>query len=76
MALIRKFEHKSMERNSIHKEIGATYSIFERDDRVFVQIDTYGTDDRSIPGKKSQTIQVDETGAHRLVDILRRAFRF
>ncbi|MCX5496341.1 methionyl-tRNA formyltransferase [Kaistia dalseonensis] len=76
MALIRSFEPKSMDRNSVHHEISATYTIFERDDRVFVQLDSYGTKDREMPGKKSQTIQLDEAGARQLVSILTSAFRF
>lgn len=76
MALIRKFANKSMDRNSIHKEIEASYTVFENDGRVFVQIDSYGTDDRQIPGKKSQTIQLDKTGAENLYKILKSAFHF
>ncbi len=33
MALIKSLEHKSMDRNSIHDGIGATYTTFERDGR-------------------------------------------
>ena len=32
MALIRRFEHKAMERNALHDEIEATYSVFKHDD--------------------------------------------
>jgi hypothetical protein len=63
-----------MEQNSIHDEVEASYSAFERDGRVFVQIDTYGREDRQIPGKKSQTIQLDKEGAVTLVKILTDAF--
>jgi len=75
MALVREFKPKSMERNSIHDEIDATYTVFERDDRVFVQIDSYGRPDREKPNSKSQTIQLDESGARQLVQILKGAFR-
>ena len=76
MALIRTFVEKHMERNSIHDEIEASYSVFENDGRVFVQIDSYGRDERQIPGKKSQTIQLDKQGAAELCKILKRAFHF
>lgn len=76
MALIRKFDQKSMDRNSIHDEIEASYTVFERDGRTFVQIDSYGRGDREIPGKKSQTIQLDETGAEQLYSILKSSFGF
>jgi hypothetical protein len=75
MALIRSFERRPMQRNSLHKEIGATYTPFEADGRVLLQIDTYGTEDRQMPGKKSQSIQLDRQGAEALVEILRREFR-
>lgn len=76
MALIRQLKEKSMDRNSIHDEIDATYTIFNKDDRTFIQIDSYGRTDRENPGKKSQTIQLDEIGARNLFDILKREFRF
>ena len=76
MALIKSFEHKSMDRNSIHDSIGATYSTFERDGRRFIQVDSYGRAEREIPGKKSQSFQLDEKSARELFDILRDAFHF
>ena len=76
MALIRSFKEKPMDRNSIHDEIEATYTAFERDGRTFIQIDSYGRSTRDIPGKKSQSIQLDRQGAAELFEILRREFRF
>ena len=76
MALIRHFEPKEMERNSIHDEIDASYTAFHMDGRTFIQIDSYGRSDRQIPGKKSQTIQLNEDSARQLFEILRREFRF
>jgi hypothetical protein len=63
-----------MDRNSLHDEIEATYSVFERDGRVLLQIDSYGRETREVPGKKSQTIQLDREGATALFNILRREF--
>ncbi len=74
MALIRHFKAKSMERTSLHDEIEATYTVFEYDGRILVQIDSYGREMRDNPGKKSQTIQLDAEGGAALYDILRRAF--
>ena len=74
MALVRSFEEKAMERNSLHDEIGATYTVFEWDGRVLVQIDTYGRKSRDMPGKKSQSIQLDRHGASELLKILKQAF--
>jgi hypothetical protein len=41
MALITSFEHKSMDRNSIHGCIAATYCAFERRPK-FIEIDSHG----------------------------------
>jgi hypothetical protein len=65
-----------MERNSVHDEIQARYTTFEREGRIFIQIDTFGRDSREIPGKKSQTIQLDRDGAFALYSILKQEFRF
>jgi hypothetical protein len=76
MALIKSVKHQSTDRNSIHDGIDATYSTFERDGRKFIQVDSYGRAEREIPGKKSQTFQLDETSARELFDILRDTFPF
>jgi len=74
VALIRRFLEKHMERNSLHDEIEASYTLFERDGRSILQIDTYGRENREMPGKKSQSIQIDEAGAIALRAILKEAF--
>jgi hypothetical protein len=75
MALIRTFRRRLMDRNALHDEIEATYTVFERDGRKVLQVDTYGRRTREMPGKKSQTIQLDERGARNLYDILKAEFR-
>lgn len=74
MALVRNFEFKEMGRNSLHKEIAATYSVFGDGEKKVLQIDTYGSEERQIPGKKSQTLQFDRDGALQLAAILAREF--
>ena len=74
MALIRTFARKDRDRATLHVEIEATYTTFERDGRVLLQIDTYGRKSRQVPGKQSQTIQLDKQGAKALVSILQREF--
>jgi len=76
MALVRHLELLPMERNSLHDEVKATYTAFNHDGRILLQIDTYGRPDREIPGKKSQSIQLDEGGARELFEIMRQEFRF
>jgi hypothetical protein len=76
MALIRHFEPKAMDRNSIHDQIDATYTSFHRDGRSFVQIGSYGRREREIPWKKSQTIQLSEESARQLYEFLKTEFQF
>ena len=75
MALIRKFKAAEMSRNSVHDEISATYSTFVHKGEKFLQIDSYGREEREVPGKKSQTVQLDAEGAKALVAILKLEFR-
>ena len=44
--------------------------------RKIIQLDTHGSDRREIPGKVSQTLQLDEARARRLWEILRAEFGF
>lgn len=74
MALVRKFDKLDSERTQLHEEVEARYSVFERDGKGFVQINTYGRPTREVPGKVSQVIQLDRQGAESLVSILRKAF--
>lgn len=76
MALIRSLTRKDRDRASLHDEIEATYSTFKRDGRTLLQIDTYGRSTRQVPGKQSQTIQLDREGAEALYSILKREFSF
>ena len=75
MALVRHFQKMDTERTSLHDDVEASYSTFERDGKGFVQINTYGRKTRMNPGKQSQTIQLDRDGAVQLISILQKAFR-
>jgi hypothetical protein len=76
MALVRTFTRKIRERFTLHDEVEATYSAFERDGKALLQIDTYGRDARQIPGKQSQTLQFDREAGLALFNILKEAFHF
>jgi hypothetical protein len=52
----------------------AGYTVFEHDGRIYLQLDTYGSNERAIPGKVSPSIQVDENGAFELKQFLERTF--
>lgn len=71
MALVKKLERINMDRNSVHGEVDATVTVFQDDDGTkFLQIDTYGSPEREIPGKKSQSIQFGPEGMAALREIL------
>ena len=71
MALVKTLEQITMERNSVHGEVEATYCWFSDDDgQRYLQIDTFGSKDRENPGKQSQSIQLGPEGLAQLRDIL------
>lgn len=59
-------------RVSVHKTVRGTYSIF-RDScgKKYFQIDTYGSEDREILNKISQSLQFDEETAFFLIQLLK-----
>jgi hypothetical protein len=74
MALISKFEEGGLQRFTLHDEISATYYLHELDGRKLFQVNTSGRATRDIPGKTSQSIQLDKAGAEKLVAILTKYF--
>ena len=76
MARLRKdaFKKTTKERNSIHGTVSATYIVFEAEGKTFFQIDTYGSSKREIPGKTSQSLQLDRQMAEVLISELQKAF--
>jgi hypothetical protein len=70
MAIVRRLTRITLERDTPHTELkDCTYSIIQNDDgRKSLQIDTYGSADRKMPGKKSQTLRFSPEA----VDHLRR----
>ena len=59
MAFIENLKEIFKERQSIHKKTKSTYFLIQdKHGNKYLQIDTYGSDDRDIPGKVSQSIQL------------------
>jgi len=69
-----EFNLRSKERNSIHEQTKATYSIFCVGNEKYIQIDTYGSPDREVKGIVSQSIQFDKKSALLLIDIINKEF--
>jgi len=75
MALIKKFDDLGAgNRGRVHGEVACTYATFEVEGRRYLQIDTYGSNERVIPGKVSQSIQLDKNGARLLKRLLEQTF--
>ena len=75
MALIRSFVPTGASNiGRIHGEVECGYAIFEAAGGRYLQLDTYGSSDRALPGKVSQTLQVDESSARELNRLLMLAF--
>ncbi|WP_319403023.1 hypothetical protein [uncultured Anaeromusa sp.] len=69
-----KFYRCDKTRNTVHKIAAATYTAFEAKGEKYFQIDTYGTEERDMPEKVSQSMQFDKTMAEELICILKREF--
>lgn len=75
MALITEFFERRSDRNRRSPSVTACgWRSFTSQGDTFLQLDTYGSADREIPGKTSQSIQVDHAGAEQLMRIILRAF--
>jgi hypothetical protein len=71
MALITRLEKITMDRNAHHEEVECTYSIINGDNgERFLQIDTYGSKERQIPGKKSQSLRFSADAVEQLKQII------
>ena len=74
MAIVRKMERSTLDKNSAHTEVDATFSIVESNGEKFLQIDTYGSKQRQIPGKKSQSIRFSIEAIEQLKEIIDSEF--
>jgi hypothetical protein len=77
MAVIKSFKSGVRDLIALHPtQVVATVYCQEYDGRQILQIDTHGSDHREIPDKVSQTIQLNESSAKELFDILKKGFGF
>lgn len=74
MALIRTFEHRPGGAVSFRTEVVCGWRIGETAAGRLLHLETYGSQDREIPGKVSQSVELDLNGARELQQILRDAF--
>lgn len=62
------------ERNIVHDQVYATYTVFENNSEKYLQIDTYGKPARENPEKISQSFQFDREAASYFVNLLIEEF--
>ena len=74
MAIVRKLVIQQLEQGSQHSETECTYTIVREHDGTYLQIDTYGSRQRRIPGKKRQSIRFAPEASEQLKDILAKHF--
>src|SRR5690349_16034989 len=75
MALIERFVERPRVVGKIHPtRTVCQYSILNVSGTSVLQLDTRGSDDREMPEKVSQTLQLDEQGAATLLKIIRATF--
>jgi hypothetical protein len=74
MALIENIELNSKERQSIHKSVECRAFVISEDGEKYIQIDTYGSEERQEAGKVSQTIQLSKEAAKQLKRIIENTY--
>ena len=74
VALIGEFTELKKERASVHGSVECGYTIFEDRGVRYLQLDTFGSAERQIPGKTSQSIQLNAQAAAQLAELIAKAF--
>ena len=75
MALITEIQGTTKDRQTVHGTTRCLASSFQAEDgKTYLQLDTYGSDDRAHPEKVSQSIQFDEAVAAQLLQLIRTTF--
>jgi hypothetical protein len=74
MALIRAFDHRPGGRVALRTEVECGWRVGEAGGKRLLHLETYGSEARDIPGKVSQSLELDIDGARELQRILRAAF--
>lgn len=75
MALIAEFDKSSSEGHTRSRtRVSCAYRTVEIDGVKAVQLVTFGSPERKLAGKASQSIELDRQHASQLIEILREAF--
>lgn len=75
MAMVRKMELHPLERDSPHSDVECSYSLVtHQTGERCLQLDTYGSAQRKLKGKKSQSLRLSESALHQLQAIIGEHF--
>ena len=74
MALIARIDEVPAGRQVVHGPVECGWRWFTAEGERILQLDTYGSAERKLQGKVSQSIQLDEKAARELAEILHRVF--
>jgi len=74
MGLIKSFLHRPDSHPNFRTEVECGWNTARVDGRTLLRLETYGSADREVPGKRSQSLELDERAARELLEILRNAF--
>ncbi len=75
MALITELKQITKDRHAVHGSVECGYSVFTGPDgERYLQLETFGSRDRKIPGKTSQAIQLNDSAAAELKRIIHETF--
>ena len=76
MAIVRHLDPQQLEVVTPHTETDCTYSIVQDKSGIkYLQIDTYGSTERKIAGKKSQSVRFAPEAIRELVQIIKTHFQ-
>ena len=70
MAIVRRMVLQELEVESRHSETECTYTVINAAGGPYLQVDTYGSRQRMIPGRKSQSIRFAPEAIEQLKTIL------
>jgi hypothetical protein len=71
MAIVRRLIRKTIERVTPHTEVDCTYSIITEGNVKYLQLDTYGSEERQVRDKKSQSLRLSPEAVEQLKQIFK-----
>lgn len=74
MALITSFTHRPDSTPNFRTEVKCGWNAETRGGRTLLRLETYGSSNRVIPGKRSQSLELDQNAAQELATILASTF--